>query len=142
MCSPPQVTFPSITIYPPVLSSICPHPSFPLVITTLLSVSMRVFSSFFCLISSPFFTQSPNSLPSGSCQSVLCIYESVSILFVYFVHNLFLRDQSNAYLHLKNSITVPFIPEKLMLNLYLTTEFLKCYAITSTNYQRSYIHSL
>ena len=38
VCSPPQVTSPSITIYPPLTP-----PPFPLVITMLLSVSMRVF---------------------------------------------------------------------------------------------------
>ena len=40
---------------------------------------MRVFFWFFCLIPSPF------SLDPDSCQSVPCIYESVSILLINFV---------------------------------------------------------
>ena len=36
----------------------------------------------FCLIPSPFSSSPTTLLPSDSCQSVLCIYESVSMLFV------------------------------------------------------------
>ena len=58
----------------------CPHPPLPLVITILLSVSIN----FFLLNSFTYFTQSSNPLPSDSCQSVLCVSESVPILLVYF----------------------------------------------------------
>ena len=54
------------------------HTPFPLIITIQLSVSMRVF--FLCWIPSPLSLLNP--LPPNSCQFVLCIYESVSILFV------------------------------------------------------------
>ena len=37
---------------------------------------------FFCLIPSPVHPASKTPLPSDSCQSVLCVYESVSIFFV------------------------------------------------------------
>ena len=68
----------------PLPSSTCPHSPSPLVMTRLLSVSMR----FFCFFtwSLRFFTQPPTPFPSDSCPSVLCIYESVCILFVCFVH--------------------------------------------------------
>ena len=55
MCSRPQVKSPSITIYSPLPSSTSLHTSLPLVITKLLS---------------------------DTCQSGLCIYESVFILLV------------------------------------------------------------
>ena len=45
VCSPPQMMCPSITIYPPYTLLYCPTPP-SLVITSLLSVSMRSFSSF------------------------------------------------------------------------------------------------
>ena len=46
------------------------------------------FFPFFLLKPFTFVPQAPKSLPSDSCQSVLCIYESVSILFVslFYVH--------------------------------------------------------
>ena len=50
------------------------------------TVSMRVFS-----LLNPFtyLAQAPNSLPSNSCQSVLCIYESVfSIVKLYLPYGL------------------------------------------------------
>ena len=57
-----------------------PHTSFPLVITILLSVSMS-FCCCCCLIPSPFSLSSATPLHSDSCQSVLCLYKSVSSLF-------------------------------------------------------------
>ena len=59
---------------PPLPSSTSPLPSFPLVITMLLSVSMRGFLFFcfcFCWIPSPFSLRPATLLPFDSCQSVL-----------------------------------------------------------------------
>ena len=42
VCSPAQVKSPSITIYPPLPFSTYPLPPFPLVVTILLSVSMKI----------------------------------------------------------------------------------------------------
>ena len=71
---------------PPLLSFISPHSLFSLVITTLLSVSMSYFLNFLTI----FIRHSPTPLPSDNCQSVLCIYESVSILFVYLFFKYFI----------------------------------------------------
>ena len=63
----------------PLPSSTSSHTPFPLVINMLLC-------QYFFFLLNPFtFSHSPStSLPSNSCQSVLCIYES--FYFVYFVH--------------------------------------------------------
>ena len=72
----------------PISFTICSHPRFLLVISILLSVSMRClgFLLFFCLIRSPVSLSPSNTLPSDSCQSVRYTYESVCqfILFIRF----------------------------------------------------------
>ena len=47
-----------------------------------------VLGGFFLLNPFTFFIQALKPPPPDSCQSVSCIYESVSILFVYFVHQI------------------------------------------------------
>ena len=42
-------------------------------------------TNLYILILSPFSTSPPQPLPSGNDQSALCVCESVSILFTYFV---------------------------------------------------------
>ena len=94
VCSPSQAKSPSIPTHPPlVLGGLSLHP-FSLVIT-ILSVSMSFLGEFFggtvgffCLFP-PLFPPSPtNPLHSGSCQSVRCIYESVSTLLVSLAHSI------------------------------------------------------
>ena len=81
--TPDQVFFhPHLS--PPYLLLPTPPP-FPLPITILLSVSVRCF---LCFIPSLFPPSPATHLPSDSCQSVLCIYESVCILLVYFFHQI------------------------------------------------------
>ena len=60
-----------------------PHPPLPLVIGTLLPVSMGYVYLF---LDNPFTFFHPASfpLPSESCQSVVCVHASVSILFISF----------------------------------------------------------
>ena len=78
VCSPPRIKSCSVTIYTP-FTLFYTLPPFSLVITILLSVSMRVWEVF---LLSPFnFSPSPSTpLPSTSCQSVL--YGHVSIFCV------------------------------------------------------------
>ena len=79
VCSPPQVKSPSTALHPPLPSSTSlPHLLVSVVITILSSVSVSLF--FLFLTPSPFSLSSPRSFPSDSCRSVLCIYESVSVL--------------------------------------------------------------
>ena len=62
----------------PLPSSTSPHPPSILAVTIVL-----LFWRGGCLIPSPFLSRSlPSPLPSHNCQSVLYIYESVSILFL------------------------------------------------------------
>ena len=85
VCSPPQIKSPSITIYPAFTLSYLLHPPFPRGITLQLSiyeVSGFVAVVLFLFNCFTFFTQPPYPLPSDSCQSILFIYESVSVLFV------------------------------------------------------------
>ena len=67
---------PSITIYP-----LLPSPT-PISSGNYHTVVPFYEGFFLCLISSPFFTQPPIPCLSDSYGSVLCIYESISILFV------------------------------------------------------------
>ena len=84
VCSPPKVKSPSITIYHPFTLFYLPPPPYPLGCLCLWSICCLCLCSIFVCLLNPFtfFTQSLNSLPSDSCRPVLCIYESVSILFV------------------------------------------------------------
>ena len=66
----------SITIYPPLRSS-APFPS-----GNHNTVVCTYEFLYFCVILSPFSPSPPNPLSSDSCQSLLCIYASVSILVV------------------------------------------------------------
>ena len=68
------------SLFVPPLPSSTSLTAFPLVITILLSVSVRFY--FFCLIPSPFLPSPPKPPASDSCQPVLCVCESVSILVV------------------------------------------------------------
>ena len=83
--SPPKIRSPSITIYLFTFFYLS-LPPFPLAIPIiLLSVSMRGF-----LLNPYTFSPSPSTpLPYDTCQPVLCIYESVFILFVciFFYYN-------------------------------------------------------
>ena len=92
VCSLPEVTSPSFHPHLSLYSLLSPPPPSPLVTTTLLSVSMSwlffVWFWFFCLIPSRFSPSPSATLLSGSCQPVLGICESFSILFVYFVHEI------------------------------------------------------
>ena len=83
MCSLPQVKFPSINIHPPFTFSYLPLP--PLFLSGNLHT---VCLGGGCLISSLYFALPPFPLPSDSCQSVLCIYESVFMLYVNLVCSL------------------------------------------------------
>ena len=74
-----QVKTLSITIYPPLSFSTCPHSPFPLVVTILLSASMRFF---FLQFLSLFHTAHSNFLLTDSYHSVLCICGSVYILCI------------------------------------------------------------
>ena len=69
------------------LSPACPLPPFP---TPFYSghhhTVVCLLGCCFCLFPSPFSPSSPTPLPSDSCQSILCISESVSVVFAYFVH--------------------------------------------------------
>ena len=71
-------------------SPITPHPSFPLVITILFSVTVRYFSfSFFFFLLNP-FTFSPSAQSLSNQTAVRLFYVSMSLflfcLLVYFVH--------------------------------------------------------
>ena len=80
VCFPPpsQVSF--HYRLPPLYPLPLPHPTFPPVITRLLSVSVGFF--FLCLIPLPFPPSPPTHLRPDSRQSVLCIYGTVFIVFV------------------------------------------------------------
>ena len=81
MLSLPHAKSLSAPIFPPSAPTLpSPHPPFPLAITRLLSSSM-CYVCVFWLTPSLYFIQSPNPLPSDSCQSVPCIHVSV-LLFV------------------------------------------------------------
>ena len=74
--------------FPPLPSCTSLHLLFPSDNPPVLSVSVSL-RCFFCWIPSPFSPNSPNAFPSDSCQSVLCISESVSILFVSLLSSLY-----------------------------------------------------
>ena len=80
--SPPKVRSPSVTISSPLPSSTL-TPVFPS--CSQYTVACVFIYLFFCLIPSPFLPSPPTLHPSVSYQSVLCVYESVSILLVYFI---------------------------------------------------------
>ena len=84
VCSPPQVKSPSITIYPTftLLTLLTPLPSGNH--HTVVCVWLLLFLVFCFALLNPltFFNQPPKPLTSDICQSVLCIYVSVAILFV------------------------------------------------------------
>ena len=80
VCSPPTGKSLSTIAYPPALLYLSHFP-FHLTIITLLSASF-LFICLFLLNPSTFFHPAPKPTFPDSCQSVLCIYESVSILFV------------------------------------------------------------
>ena len=78
--SPPQIMSFSFTIYFPYTFSYLPPPPFP---SGNHHTVVCVWEGlFFCLIPSP-FSPRPTTHPCDSCQSILCIYDSVSILFLF-----------------------------------------------------------
>nr|KAF6382591.1 hypothetical protein mPipKuh1_008947 [Pipistrellus kuhlii] len=85
-----KVYSPSVTIYPPFILFYQPHPSFPLLITVLLSVSLSgcFLFVFFCLI--PLSISLCPSAPTPTPLTAVSLFSvSVSLflfcLFVYFV---------------------------------------------------------
>ena len=80
-----KVKSPFVTIYPPFSSStsLTHFPSSNH--NTVVSV-YEAFLFFFAQFPSPFQPAPQSPLPSDSCQSIFCIYESLSILCVCFVH--------------------------------------------------------
>lgn len=87
VCSPPR---PSLLPSPCSPLDPLPPPPSRLIITVLLSVSMRGFSFLFCFIPSPFITSPPTPSPLTAANLANLFSASVSLflfcLLVYFVH--------------------------------------------------------
>ena len=81
VCSPPQVKSPFTPMYSHFTLFYLPLHPFPSGNHHIVFCVYKVFYFYFLLNPFTFFTEPPKPPPPDSCQSVLCICESISILF-------------------------------------------------------------